>query len=111
VTDTPTEPIDRAFPGAHSQVPGAHSDSARAPLAPPPLDATQTRTEQGWTVRLPVRAEQVRVSKEVVIRERVVVRRRAVEDLARVEGKISREVLHLQTDGAVEVEHRPMGQA
>jgi uncharacterized protein (TIGR02271 family) len=72
-------------------------------MNPLPLQATQTRTEQRWTVRLPVRAEQVNVSKQVVVRERVLVHRRAIEDVARVEGQVSREVLRLETQGEVEV--------
>ena len=73
-------------------------------MNPLPLEATQSRTDRCWTVRLPVRREQVSVSKRVVVRERVVVHRRAVEDVARVEGQVSREVLRLETEGEVEVE-------
>lgn len=73
-------------------------------MNPLPLEAMQSRTDQRWTVRLPVRAEQVSVSKQVIVRERVVVHRRTVEDVARVDGQVSREVLRLETESEVELE-------
>ena len=98
---------DRPFPGAHSQVPGAHDTPPDEP--PPgsatprllPLEATRTIDGRGWLIRLPVRAEQVRVSKQVVVRERVSVRRQLVPGLARVQAEIRRERLRVDTSGDV----------
>jgi stress response protein YsnF len=54
-------------------------------------------------IRLPVRAEDVTVTKEVVVRERVVLRRREIGDIARVEATVRRERLQAATAGPVEV--------
>ena len=100
---------DRPFPGAHSQVPGAHAPSAETAATPPatprrlPLDATRSRSGQGWVIRLPARAEEVTVTREVVVRERVVLRRREADEVARVEATIRRERLQVATAGPVEV--------
>lgn len=104
MTHTQLEPIDRPFPGARPQVPGTRGEPAARALDSLPLEATQAGTEQHWTVRLPVRAEQVSVSKQVVIRERVVVRRRAVEELAQIDDQVAREVLRLESEGEVELD-------
>jgi Domain of unknown function (DUF2382) len=100
---------DRPFPGAHSQVPGAHAASTETPPTPPattrrlPLGAARSRSGQGWVIRLPVRAEEVMVTKEVVVRERVVLRRRELDDVARVEATVRRERLQVATTGPVDV--------
>ena len=100
---------DRPFPGAHSQVPGAHAPSADMPATLPAttrrlsLGATRSRSDQGWVIRLPVRAEEVTVTKQVVIYERVVLRRREIGDIAPVEATVRRERLQAATAGPVEV--------
>jgi len=99
---------DQPFPGAHSAVPGAHSmpgtsvhaDGGRTTLA---LEAAPVATGHGLLIRLPVRAERVTVSKQVAIYERIVVRRRAVADVARVHGEVRREELRTSTQGDVDV--------
>src|SRR5438067_11688607 len=107
---TPSEesyPPDRPFPGAHSQVPGAVTESAevsRTSAAPRrlPLDAAPAPAGQGWVIRLRVRAEQVAVTKQVVVRERVVLRRRQVGDIAHLDTTVQREQLRLEAEGQVE---------
>ena len=96
---------DRPFPGAHSQVSGAHALSAETPASTQRLrlGAARSRSGQGWVIRLPVRAEQVTVTKEVVVRERVVLRRREAEDLVRAEATVRRERLQVGTTGPVDV--------
>ena len=95
---------DRPFPGAHSQVPGAHEQGV---AVPPPaalkLEARRVSAGPGWAVRLPVRAEQVTVSKAVVVRERVVVRRRRLQGMAQVETEVRRERLRVDAAGQVAV--------
>ena len=100
---------DRPFPGAHSQVPGAHEHGVTIPPASAlpapalPLEASRASSGLGWAVRLPVRAEYVTVTKAAVVRERVVVRRRFVPDGARVQTQVLRERLRVDTQGQVDV--------
>lgn len=65
VSDTP-------FPGAHSQVPHMHADAEEPARMPRtlPLESTPVLRQLGWSIRLPVRAEDVVVEKQVVVRER-----------------------------------------
>jgi hypothetical protein len=105
----PTAP-DRPFPGARSQVRHAFGEAdASAPgtarTASLPLDARSERSAQGWVVRLRVRAEHVTVSKEVVISERVVLKRNVVDDVEHAEAVIHREQLRVETEGSFEVTH------
>jgi Domain of unknown function (DUF2382) len=100
---------DRPFSGSHPQVPGADDEAAGTLLAPPaaprqlPLEAARAASGQGWAIRLPVRAEQVTIAKEVVVRELVVLRRSEVEDVARLDANVQREQLRVETEGQVEV--------
>ena len=99
---------DRPFAGAHSTVPGARSlPTASSELASGgrrtlPLEAVPSASPRGWAVRLAVRAEQVTVSKDLVVRERAVVRRTEVADVALMEAEVRREELRTSTEGAVE---------
>ena len=54
-------------------------------------------------IRLPVRAEEVTVTKQVVMYERVVLRRREIGDIAPVEATVRRERLQVAAAGPVEV--------
>ncbi|MDQ3811969.1 MAG: DUF2382 domain-containing protein [Chloroflexota bacterium] len=100
---------DPPFPGAHAQVPGAYSESSKGPVADAPaarqlpLETTPLRVGDGWVIRLRVRAEEVSVSRETVVRERVVLRRREVDDLTRVQESVQREQLQLATEGELDV--------
>jgi len=90
-----SEPIDRPFPGARPQVPGARGGAGAETSRQLPLDARQQKSAQGWTATFTVRAEHVTVSKRVVVREEAVLRRRADERIARLEGEVRREVLRV----------------
>jgi uncharacterized protein (TIGR02271 family) len=68
-----------------------------------PLEAARSAADQGWLIRLPVRAEQVRVSKDVIVRERVVIRRQVVTDVARAQAGVSREWLRVGPQGGVAI--------
>ena len=98
---------DRPFPGAHSQVPGARGDRATSTVRRAadllPLESGAVPWERGWVVRLPVRAERILVRKQVVVHERVVVRRRQIEDLTRVDANVRREQLEVEVDRAADV--------
>jgi stress response protein YsnF len=100
--------FDTPFPGARSQVPGRHHEmdrsTARQPQAAPllPLGASPLPRERGWTIRLRVRAEQIEVEKRIVVRERVAVRRAAVDGSVHLKTHIRREVLKVQADGQAE---------
>jgi stress response protein YsnF len=87
VSDTP-------FPGARPQVRGAfHQESTSANHCSLALEATAGFSERAWSVRLPVRAEKISIDKQAVVYERVVVRRRAIEEQARVQANVRREEL------------------
>ncbi len=75
----------------------------RAPLRRPrPLEAKLEPAPRGWTVRLPVRAEEVRVEKQTVVVEEVVVRTRPVQETVRVDETVRREELRVETTGDVD---------
>jgi Domain of unknown function (DUF2382) len=104
---TPPGPsaADRPRPGG--QEPGDHGESAASPTASAapralPLEAARAPAGRGWAIRLPVRAEQVSVTKQVIVRERVVLRRHQVGDVARPQITVRRERLRVGTEGQVE---------
>ena len=68
-----------------------------------PIEAAPEFADHAWSVRLPVRAEQITVSKQVVVRERVSLSRRRVDEIARVEAELRRQELRITTSGPVEV--------
>jgi uncharacterized protein DUF2382 len=68
---------------------------------PLPLEANVESSSRGWTIRLPVRAEYIMVDKRPVVVEEVVVRRRPLEDAARVGDTVRRERLRVETEGDV----------
>jgi stress response protein YsnF len=106
---TQADESDRPFPGAHSQVPHRHADTddpKRMPRALP-LEATPVLRQLGWSIRLPVRAEGVVVEKQVVVSERVVVRRRERNDLARIDGRVRREQLKVDVEGTAHLSTTP----
>lgn len=87
VSDTP-------FPGARLQVRGAfHREPTSAAQRSLALESSARFSERGWSVRLPVRAEKISIDKQAVVYERVVVRRRAIEERARVQANVRREEL------------------
>jgi len=67
------------------------------------LEAQFVRGRDGASVTLPVRVEAVRLSKRVVVTERVVVRRRPVRETTQVQTSAQRERLRLDVHGDLEV--------
>jgi uncharacterized protein (TIGR02271 family) len=96
---------DAPFPGARSQVRGQRQEDA--PPEPResvgerllPLESSYAPAERGWSVRLPVRAEQISVAKQTVVYERVVVRRREIADEAHLQADVRREELRIAEEG------------
>jgi uncharacterized protein (TIGR02271 family) len=76
------------------------TEPARVPL---PIEAQPVLAQDGWSVRLPVRAEEITISKQTVIRERVLVKRTRAQDFARVDAVLRREELRTSRSGPVEV--------
>jgi uncharacterized protein (TIGR02271 family) len=70
-----------------------------------PLSARREEVRDGivrtWTVRLPVRAEQVTVNKQVVVAEEVSLRVDTTQRTVTVEQPIRRERLRVEVDGDV----------
>ena len=89
------------MPGLHGDLSSSESSTPDSQPTALPLEAIRDRAEQGWVVRLRVRGEHVTVSKEVVIRERVFIRRNAVDGVAHVESEVLREELRIDTTGQV----------
>jgi hypothetical protein len=102
---------DQPFPGAHPQVPGTHALATEtdAPAGERQLPLEWARIGVGvhWGVRLPVRAENITLIKELVVYERATVHRHQLHDLARVEGSVGRERLAVATEGQVKVVEEP----
>ena len=65
-----------------------------------PLEARIERTAGGWSIRVPVRREEVTVDKRTVVAERVVIRRSAVEDVRHVDASLKRERLRVDAHDA-----------
>ena len=68
-----------------------------------PLDATWTRTEDGWLVTVPVRAERIELTRETVETEEIGIRRDVVRETERVQAELLREELTVETIGKAEV--------
>ena len=89
-------------------------EAARAPAfqrpqrsGPPlPLEAHVESSGRGWTIRLPVRAEQITVHKQPVVVEEVAVQVRQVRDVVRLEDTVRREEVRAETEGDVDITHR-----
>lgn len=110
MTESPSEAAGRPFPGARSTVPGAHSlspggepSSAAGDRRTLPLQAAPGSAPTGWSIRLPVRAEEITVSRNVFVRERVLVRRERMADVEHVAADVRREELRTSSEGNVEV--------
>jgi len=97
---------DTPFPGAHPQVPGMHRlapgtgpDGAGVPRVLP-LGGSVVPSGLGWTIRLRVCAEEVSPAKQVVVYERVAVRRDTIHDVERLDSSVRREVLRVDASDA-----------
>jgi uncharacterized protein (TIGR02271 family) len=66
-----------------------------------PLEGAPARVEGGWRISLPVRAEQVTLSKDTFVIERVVVRKRHIGEVRRAEAELRREQLVTSRQGDV----------
>jgi uncharacterized protein (TIGR02271 family) len=70
-----------------------------------PVEGTPVPAHDTWSVRLPVRAEEITISKETVVRERVVVKRNQVQDVAQVSALLRQEQLRVTTSEGREVDN------
>jgi len=65
---------------------------------------------EGEEIRIPVREEQVHVSKEAVVTEEVKVGKRVVQDTEHVSGQVRKEEVHVEQHGDVDVRTRGTGE-
>jgi len=65
---------------------------------------------EGEEIRIPVREEQVDVSKHAEVVEEVNIGKRVVQDTERVSGQVRKEEVHVEQKGDVEVHNRGTGQ-
>ena len=72
-----------------------------------PLEAKVDSSFIGWTIRLPVRAEHIRLEKQPVVVEEVIIRRERRMDVVHVDETIQRERLRVETEGEVRPIHVP----
>ena len=102
-----TRASDQPFPGAHSQVPGVRGEMGesmrRGSGAELRLEASTVNSDRGWAVRLPVRREHIVIDKQVVVYERVVLRRADLQDVTRVDSTVRREQTIVAVEGDAEV--------
>lgn len=68
-----------------------------------PVFAAPTRRDGGYEIRLPVRAEEVAVTKRTVVRSVAVVRRRAVSESQRIDETVRREMPRMDATGDLDV--------
>ena len=64
---------------------------------------------EGEQIRIPVREEQVNVTKEAVVTEEVKVGKRTVQDTERVSGQVRKEEVKVEQSGDVDVKTRGKG--
>ena len=76
--------------------------TAAAP-EPLPIEGKAVLAPDGSTLHLPVRAEEITISKQSVVRERVLVQRKWIEEAARVDAVLRREQLRATKSGPVEL--------
>ena len=74
-----------------------------------PLESSLQPAANGWSLSLPVRAEEVAVDKQAVVAEEVAVRPERVQDVVHVEETVQREELHVEAHGDIEVDRRGTG--
>jgi len=71
--------------------------------------ATSDTIREGEEIRIPVREEQVDVTKHAVVNEEVKVGKRVVQDTERVSGQVRKEEVHVEQTGDVDVKNRTSG--
>jgi len=67
------------------------------------LDARPVASDAGWSISLQCRAEELTLSKRVVVYERVLLRKRRVGEAAHIQTTLQREELRVGTEGDVNV--------
>jgi stress response protein YsnF len=68
-----------------------------------PLEAKVEPAAGGWSIRLPLRAEEVTVDKRTVVAETLTVRRGQVKEVMHRDEMIRRERLRIESEGNLEV--------
>ena len=97
----PSGPLDAAVPDADRR--RAERRAPRRTAAALPLEARVETDNQGWVVRIPVRAEAVTIGKEVVVAEEVTVRHQQLQEVVRLDETVRHEELRVETAGQLEV--------
>ena len=88
----------------------ARRSSSSGPRSrPAAADASGGDIGEGEEVRIPVREEQVNVSKDAVVTEEVKVGKRVVQDTERVSGQVRKEEVKVEQKGDVDVRTRDSG--
>lgn len=83
---------------------GNTSDELESSRVLLPLDARSLEvTPRGFTVRLPVREEQIQVTRQAFVTEEVIVRRGTTQDVVHGTTTVRREELDLDVEGDVDV--------
>lgn len=72
-----------------------------------PLNGEMSRSNGGWTVRIPLTVEEVLLTKEIILSEEIHVAIRPVSEVAHITGSVRREQLHVETEGELD-ETRPL---
>jgi len=68
-----------------------------------PLEAQVEQAQDGWLIRLPMRAETITLDRQAVVVEQVVVRAETVQETVHLDASVRREELRMGTSGEVEV--------
>jgi uncharacterized protein (TIGR02271 family) len=77
-----------------------HSSDGRTVHAPR-LEAAVDRMRDGWSIVLPVRAEDIQLHKRVVVYEDVSIQREYVEDVEHISDTVRQEELDVRAHGRV----------
>ena len=97
----PSRPPDADV--ADAERPAGEHRAARRGAATLRLEARLETDNQGWVVRIPVRAEEVTIRKEVVVAEEVTVRHQQLQEVVHLDETVRREELRVETAGQLEV--------
>ena len=107
MTHAETDAPDAPFPGARSQVRRPMAIGERRRGCALPLECRPLRSHPTWAVRLPVRAEQVTITKETFVFQEVTTGRKTLGERTHIEDTVRRETLRVDAHGAVEVPASP----
>lgn len=73
---------------------------------PTTMGVSASDVDEGETIRIPVREDQVTVSKDAVVVEEVKVGKKVVHDTKHVSGEVRKEEVKIQQKGDVDVRNR-----